>query len=462
MKILVWHGWLLTGSGSNVYNANIARCWRTAGHDVLLVCQDGDAHLLPFVDGVGAMTAGNSSFELTPTGAEPVAGSCVVVRPDIGRLLPVFVYDAYRGFEVKRFVDLTGEELDGYVEHNVRALAALIETWGPDAIITGHEVMGPEIARRACEQAGTRYLAKLHGSGLEYAVKLQGRYRELAASGLNGANVVVGGSEYMVQAAGAVIPGEWQQCARVVNPGCDVELFKPVDRRSSALTVAYVGKLIASKGVHDLLAALGLTTRALRSVVVGYGGFENELHILAAALQKGDLDSARAIAERGEGLPLKHLSDFLRDPPPGFFERMSRVEVEFTGRLEHGPLSLLLPTFDVLVVPSVLPEAFGMVAAEAAACGVLPIVPDHSGIAEAGAAVEQAIGAPGLLTFDSNDPIRGIADAIDRVLTIPVSQRAEMGRAAADLAHERWSWERVSTRLLGLATMDGADDDDRL
>lgn len=462
MKILLWHGWLLTGSGSNVYNANVARSWRAAGHDVLLVCQDGAAHRLPFVDAAGDMPAGSASFELAPTAAEPAAGSCVVVRPDIGRLLPVFVYDAYEGFDVKRFVDLAEEELGTYLERNVRAQVSLIETWEPEAIITGHEVMGPEIARRACEQTGTRYLAKLHGSGLEYAVKLQTRYRDLAASGLGRARVVVGGSEYMVRAAGTAVPGEWQQRARVVNPGCDVRLFKPVERRPSVPTVGFVGKLIASKGVHDLLAALGLTNSALRSVIVGYGGFENELHALAAALRTGDLGSARAIAERDEGSLLEQLSSFLEEPPPGFFERMSEIEVVFTGRLEHGPLSRALPTFDVLVVPSIVPEAFGMVAAEAAACGVLPIVPDHSGIAEAGAAVEEAIGAPGLLTFDSADPIRGIAEAIDRVLALSFSERAEMGRAAVALARERWSWERVSTRLLDLARMNGTSHHDRL
>ena len=39
----------------------------------------------------------------------------------------------------------------------------------------------------------------------------------------------------------------------------------------------------------------------------------------------------------------------------------------------------LLPLCDVAVVPSIFPEAFGMVAAEAAAAGVLPVVSAHSG-----------------------------------------------------------------------------------
>lgn len=453
MRILLWHGWLLSGSGSNVYNSNVAKSWRAEGHEVLVMCQDRTAHGLPFVDATGDMDDDNSAFDLTTTGAPPAAGSCVVVRPDIGGLLPVFVYDAYEGFDVKVFVDLTDDELGGYVERNVRAMATVIELWRPDAIITGHEVMGPEIARRACAGTRARYVAKLHGSGLEYAVKIQARYRDHAASGLEAAHAIVGGSRYMVQAASAVIPGSWHRRTSVVNPGSDIELFKPIDREQPNVpVVAYVGKLIVSKGVHNYIAALGLLETPVRSVVVGYGGFERELHTLAEALQSRDIESARAVARLGEGHPLPHLMDLLDEVPDGYLERISNVEIEFTGRLDHGPLSKVLPTFDVLVVPSVLPEAFGMVAAEAAACGVLPIVPDHSGISEAGAAVEEALGAPGLLTFDASDPIEGIARTVDRVLAIPFDERQEMGRAAAALANERWAWLTVAERLLDLAT----------
>lgn len=452
MKILLWHGWLLTGSGSNVYTANIARSWRAAGHEVLVVCQDRKAAELPFVDAAGDFAPDNLSFEVVPTGAPSASGTCVVARPDLGGLLPVFVYDAYEGFEVKRFIELTDDELENYVRPNVDALVTATERFAPDAIITGHEVMGPEIARRAGERTGHAYVSYLHGSGLEYAVKLEERYKAFSSSGLEAATRVAGGSNYMLNAAGSVIPGEWQRNAAVVNPGCDIELFQRQERSEpDRPSVAFVGKLIVSKGVHNFLAALGLVSADLSAVVVGYGGFESNLHQLAAALKAGDIETARRIAAEGDGTPLTELGAFLDSVPESYSERMSEVPVEFTGRLEHGPLSQALPTFDVLVVPSVLPEAFGMVAAEAAACGVLPIVPNHSGISEAGAAVEEALGAPGLLTYDTTDPVRGIAAAIDRVLSIPFTERQAMGRVASQLAAGRWSWQGVTSKLLALA-----------
>jgi glycosyltransferase involved in cell wall biosynthesis len=254
----------------------------------------------------------------------------------------------------------------------------------------------------------------------------------------------------MLQEAAAYIPG-WSDRAEVVNPGCDISLFGPAPRPKARPKVGFVGKLIASKGVHNLLAALPLVTHDHETVIVGYGGFAEELHSLAGALRRGDLDEARAIAERGEHGRLDDLGDFLASPPNDYGVAAQRLSISFTGRLEHGPLSKVLPTFDVLVVPSVVPEAFGMVAAEAAACGVLPIVPDHSGIGEAGAAVEEAIGRPGWLTYDPDDPVRGIAAALDRVLEASAAQRDQMEAAAVELARSRWSWDHVSERLLQLA-----------
>jgi glycosyltransferase involved in cell wall biosynthesis len=453
MRILLWHGYLLSGSGSNLYTRNTARVWRTQGHDVLLMCQERHPKDYDFIDEHGDMAPDNRSFTTVPVGTTPAEGRCRLVRPWIGEVLPVYVYDEYDGFIAKRFVDLTGSELDEYTRRNVEAMVTAIEEHRPEAIITGHEVMGPYIAREACERTGTTYVAKLHGSALEYAVKEQERYRRYAAEGLGGAKWVVGGSKYMVQEASSVVPG-WTERAAVVNPGCDVDLFRPVARTDTgAFTIGYVGKLIVSKGVHNLLVALALVRDVkLRCLVIGYGGFESELRNLWDALRSGDLGRARAIAERGDGKPLEHVRRTLGDlSREVLVAGTRRIELEFTGRLEHGPLARVLPGLDVLVVPSVLAEAFGMVAAEAGACGVIPVVPGHSGIGEVGTALEEALRRPGLFTFDPSDPIAGISAAIERLHHLPASERQEVGERIAALVRTRWSWETVADRLLELA-----------
>lgn len=452
MRILSWHGYLLRGSGSNIYNANTARSWRRAGHEVLVLCQESDVSGLDFVDGAGDFDRDNSSYDVVPTDAKPSPGSCTVLRPQIGEVLPVYVFDEYEGFTAKLFVDLTEDELEHYVQSNVLALVTAIERFRPDGILVGHEVMGPYIAKLACARTQTSFIAKLHGSALEYAVKVQERYRHYAAEGLSAAAIVVGGSRYMLEEASRVIPG-WQDKGTVVNPGCDIDLFQPRERVNARPLAGFVGKLIAFKGVHDLLAALGLTTTPGLSVtIVGYGGFEAGLRRLAESLAAGDVETAIEVACTGEDGPLTALLRILRSPPESYFRRAAEVPITFAGRLDHGPLSQMLPTFDVLVVPSVRAEAFGMVAAEAAACGVLPIVPAHSGIGEVGAALEDATGRPGLLAFDPSDPIAGIAARLDGVFSLAASDRAALEEDVVALARSRWSWTSVAEELLELAT----------
>jgi hypothetical protein len=50
MRILIFHGYLLRGTGSNIYNANLARSLAGLGHEVHLFCQDRSAQDVRHVD----------------------------------------------------------------------------------------------------------------------------------------------------------------------------------------------------------------------------------------------------------------------------------------------------------------------------------------------------------------------------------------------------------------------------
>ena len=47
MRILLWHGYLLGGTGSNVYTRALAREWSRTGHDVVVLCQERHHELRP-------------------------------------------------------------------------------------------------------------------------------------------------------------------------------------------------------------------------------------------------------------------------------------------------------------------------------------------------------------------------------------------------------------------------------
>src|SRR5438270_4445234 len=141
MRIVQWHGWLLEGSGSNVYTARVTEQFRGGGHDVVLLCQERHPHRYSFIDAVGSVSKEGISG-LTETGAPPGPGRVTLLRPEIGRLLPVFVLDEYEGFEVKRFVDLSDAELDSYLARNVEALRVVLDQQPADAVTAGHAVPG--------------------------------------------------------------------------------------------------------------------------------------------------------------------------------------------------------------------------------------------------------------------------------------------------------------------------------
>jgi glycosyltransferase involved in cell wall biosynthesis len=226
--------------------------------------------------------------------------------------------------------------------------------------------------------------------------------------------------------------------------------------------VVFVGKLIVSKGVDLLLAAWPLVRAGhprARLEVAGFGAYEDGLRRLQAALDRGDLEDARAVAAAGWGLeggeekPLPILSAFLADPPPGY-ARAAAGSVEWIGRLEHDEVAALLPHAEALVMPSTFPEAFGMVAVEAASCGALPVSAGHSGMLEVSRVLASTLPeavAP-LTSFPVEaGAVEAIADRLDRWFEMPEQTRAEARATLVETVARLWSWEGVARGVLDAA-----------
>jgi glycosyltransferase involved in cell wall biosynthesis len=192
-----------------------------------------------------------------------------------------------------------------------------------------------------------------------------------------------------------------------------------------------------------------------RLQIAGFGEYEGGLRRLLKALEGGDLEDAREVARLGRGLeggtaePLPILSAFLDDPPVGYVEeaRGAAGSVELIGRLEHAEVAELLPGAEALVMPSTFPEAFGMVAAEAAACGALPVSAGHSGMLEVSrqlaAALPAEVGA--LASFPvEGGAIEAIAAKLNAWLSLPEPERAAARQSLVATARRLWSWEGVA------------------
>jgi glycosyltransferase involved in cell wall biosynthesis len=412
LRILLWHGYLLGGTGSNVYTRALAREWSRAGHDVTVLSQE--AH--------------PEAYDL---------GGAATVRPDVNGFLPVFVLDRYDGYhDVRRVPDCRRDELERWVEANA---AAVREHLPADLVFTNHVLLGGPVG----VASGAPFAVKAHGSELEYAMRGRADLSTWGAETLARARATFVGSEH-IRSVVADVCGHTERVFEV-PPGVDVELWRP-ESRDAALaalldesrrdppnpgnvqerlpdeanadrlarflvgdrpTVVYFGKLIEQKGVDVLLAALaGLDARV---VVVGFGPERARLEALAAS--KG-------------------------------------VDALFTGPLEHRHLRHLLALADACVVPSVFPEAFGMVAAEAAAAGCPPVVARHSGLAEIAAGLEAAL-PPDLATLVSAPAGDAVAlhDRLATLLALPSSDRDRLRATVRRVTEERWSWAGVAERL---------------
>jgi glycosyltransferase involved in cell wall biosynthesis len=413
VKILLWHGYLLGGTGSNVYTRSLARAWSELGHAVTLFCQEHHPE----------------QYDL---------GGARVVRPDIGRILPVFVLDRYEGFEARRVQELSLAERRRFVEANA---AALREHLPADVVFTNHIVLGGPVGAAA----GVPYGVKAHGSELEFSMRGNEELCAWGRESLASALAIFAGTEHIRRVLEQVLgPGDFLERVRLVPPGVDVEGFRPQAREAALAglieeakldlpnplsrnerlpddgnperltaflagdepTVVYVGKLSREKGVHLLLQALEQIDA--RAVVIGFG------------------EERRALEAQAAGR-----------------------RVLFTGPLEHRHLAHLFPLARVAVTPSIFPEAFGMVAAEAAACGVPPLVARHSGLAEiaAGLEAEYPPGHRRLASFSPGE-VDDLAEKLAAILALPSGEWQQLSAAARRAAVDRWSWARVAALIL--------------
>ena len=414
MRLLIWHGYLLGGTGSNVYTCSLARAWSSLGHDVTVFCQEPHPE----------------RFDV---------GGARVVRPEVGRLLPVFVLDRYEDLEARLLQDMSWAERRRFVEANA---AAVREHLPADLLLANHILLGAPVG----VAAGVPFSVKAHGSELEFSIRAQAALAAWARECVSEARVILAGSQHIKRVVEEVVgPGEYLERVRIVPPGVDVEELVP-EGRGAALaalveearrdpprtserqpdagnaerlarflageepTVVYVGKLSEEKGVSLLLEALSRLPRDVRAVVVGFGPARAELEAQAAGRR-----------------------------------------VLFTGPLEHRHLAHLWPLADVSVTPSVFPEAFGMVAAEAAACGSPPLVARHSGLAEIAAGLEEEYPPEyrHLTSFESGNA-GDLGATLEAILSLPRGEWERLSAASRRAATARWSWEHVAAEILAL------------
>lgn len=174
---------------------------------------------------------------------------------------------------------------------------------------------------------------------------------------------------------------------------------------ASVSRLAYLGRIDVLKGCHMLLRALGTVARKLPGRIV--------------------------LTVAGDGPDLSRCREAARE----LTAQTEKVEVHFVGWVSPERCRMLLGESDLLVVPSLWPEPFGLVGVEALQRGVPVVAFAVGGIPEW---LED--GSTGILAPGNPPTAIGLSEAIVRCMTSTHIRRTVRARAIchkADLSVER-------------------------
>jgi len=445
------HGYLLDGSGSNLWTQAVVRALCRAGNDVHLVCQERRPEQFEFV--ARAIRYDGQARATTLFRRDvPYPGACTLHRPDLGGILPVYVeYRREEHQQVIPMIQLDDGAIEDYVARNTAVLAHVVAEHHLTAMHANHAVLMPVVARRVARATGIPYTIMPHGSALEYAVKRDARFHRMASQALRRAGrVFVHGPEMRARVIG-IFSGVAGLERKIVDLplGVDARRFAPIapeNRRdgiarlatslrepagpavlegpdidcaaklerldwTAGRTMIYVGRLIAAKGPQAVVAAMPSVLRhepGAQLVLIGHGPLRRPLERLIEALQAGDPDRLRAVIEaRDGGVPgdddpfvsvrcyVKRLEE--KGELPRYLrtarDREIARRIVLTGYLSHRHLRHVLPCCDVAVFPSLVPEAGPLVFLEAVAAGVFPLGTYFAGMAAHIDALSRAVPA---------------------------------------------------------------------
>ncbi len=194
---------------------------------------------------------------------------------------------------------------------------------------------------------------------------------------------------------------------RVIIPnGVNTEVFRPMKvEKPQTPVVLFVGRLVERKGVDVLIRAKRLVDKEIDCEfwVIGKGRDEWRFRSLAGSLG---------------------------------------VKVKFCGKVPNRELPRYYNLSDVVVVPSKERESFGIVAAEAMACGKPVVVSDVGGLPEV---VEE--GKEGIVVKRNNP--EELARALIALLRNP-DLRKKMGENGRKKSLKEFDWNRITDRIENL------------
>jgi glycosyltransferase involved in cell wall biosynthesis len=247
--ICILHGYLLEGSGSNLWTRSIVQSLCRDGETVHLLCQENHPELYDFIATVHYYHA-DGSLETGLERDAPYSGRCIMHKPYIGEILPVYVWDQYEEFsDVQPMINLSNEKIEGYLNKNIEVLKRVVRENKITVLHANHAVLMSVVARRVSEELSIPFAIMPHGSAIEYAVKKDQRFFNYAVDAFTNANRIYVIGKELRQRIKILFPEIIKLENKIfdLNLGVDTSLFQPITRKERSRNIDILCKKIKSK-----------------------------------------------------------------------------------------------------------------------------------------------------------------------------------------------------------------------
>jgi len=240
LRLAIYHGYELSGSGSNEYTRYLARTLAALGHDISLICHEPNPAVFRFVSRATSYSVeGEPRLLFRRDGDGP--GSVALHQLPRTSCYPVYLEDKQRAGNVKAFPELTATELNEYHAAGAAVVERAILDDRCELLHVNHLVYQARIALDACRRAGVPYYIVPHGSSIEYTVRRDPRYVDAARRAILGSTGLVWISPEVRDRVLGLFPdlrSEILDRSRSVGVGTDTSLFQPLapDERPGAFS----------------------------------------------------------------------------------------------------------------------------------------------------------------------------------------------------------------------------------
>jgi glycosyltransferase involved in cell wall biosynthesis len=532
----ILHGYLLEGSGSNLWTRSIIRALCQQGELVHLICQENHPDKYDFIAKAIYYDL-DGKTEVMLDREVPYVGSCILHKPQIGNTLPVYVWDQYEEFSnVVPMTRLSDQDIEEYLDRNIQVVNRLVERYNLKIMHANHAVLMSVVAQKVCLKYGIPYVIMPHGSAIEYVIKKDKRFYNFASEAFKRAQkLFVIGPEIQKRLIN-IFNTITDLSAKMIelNLGVDTNLFDLVERNQrrrniqemfsilkgksrgkkpdqskemlehinidykkdniikaiqdyskyetklpdhnleekldkiaweDSNTILFLGRLIESKGLHSIIAALPHILKAkplTNLIIVGHGPQREVMEIFLSALQKGESQLLTNLIEWGT--ELEDSSGKSYQDIQLYFNKLSEVNqlqnyfqdairyinldrIIFTGYLTHAELRFIFPCCDVAIFPSLVAEAGPLVFLEALSSGCFPLGTYFAGMAASIDSVSEYL-EPDVselmkLRSDYSHTISDIAHKVPLALDLSDKYRHVLRR----IAIEKYDWQSVAEKF---------------